>query len=347
MAYTHDPLEWLQDFKSKRYDFMTIEFKQHSHIFTTCFEPNRINNETIHKFLKLFECLPKDVKAVLLVNIDTDNAHVLMLNKFIPTFKYYQLLHEPFRMLPTQSNWTSDADKFVCLTGIPTRYNRYKLIVELDKHNLLKHCVYSLQLEPSHKEVCLNMLSIADADIYSKDFMGLNSNPDNIEWYPSAGAGHSVPSSIMDTDILTNKLFRLVSETLWDNTPGHKFITEKTWYTIGYKLPFIIAGQAGTCKFLKQLGFNTFDDWLIQPYDNIQDGAKRMEAIIKNTEHWIKTLKTSNGVREAVEHNYNRMLELGHENEEVYKSAFSIIDEPYPALILSIDRIDKLKETIS
>jgi hypothetical protein len=148
----------------------------------------------------------------------------------------------------------------------------------------------------------------------------------------------------MKTDILKHKRFRLISETAYD--PGddkHKLITEKTWYTIGYKLPFIIAGQYGTCKYLNELGFHTFDEYLVKPYDLIPDPKERMDAVLENVEHWRDNMYL--GAIDKVEENYNLLIQMGKEQDSLFKHILeNILDIPYDGTMLSQSTIDWLKE---
>ena len=67
-------------------------------------------------------------------------------NEVIPTFRYDQMLHESWKTLPEHTYWDKNADKFVCMNGTASKYNRYRLIVEMDKRNVLKDCVHSIMV---------------------------------------------------------------------------------------------------------------------------------------------------------------------------------------------------------
>ena len=315
-----------------------------SHVFTTCFEPDTFNDSNIDKYIAFFKTKPKQAKAVLLVMEDTQTKHIDMLNEYIPTLVFNQLVWETCKTLPEVTGWNSDADKFVCLTGAPNKYNRYRLIVEMAKRNLLKHCEYSLQLTQSNLANSVQYLELEDQQNYNN--LNLNSNPDNSVWYEVEESGNSWHPHIMQTDILERKLFRLISETgYYDerNNHKHKLVTEKTWYTIGYKLPFIIAGQYGTCKYLNELGFHTFDEYLIKPYDLIPDPKERMNAILENVEHWKDNLPPQAIYK--VEENYNLMIQMGKEQDNLFKHIVEdILDIPYDGTMLSQSTINTLKE---
>ena len=59
------------------------------------------------------------------------------------------------------------------------------------------------------------------------------------------------------------------------------FISEKIWKPLYKFHPFIVVGRPHLLKYLKEIGFKTFD-WLIdETYDTIEDNDLRMELIIK------------------------------------------------------------------
>ena len=329
-------LEYQDNLKTKRFEFMAPYFAEHKHIFVNLTE----YSFPFEKFMALFKFLPKHIDAVLIVlpQLLTDDQHA-QLNQLIPTYRVDTLMHESYQLTPEHTAWDRQADKFVCLTGGPQKYNRYRLIVELHKADLLKHSVYSLQVNPTLYDTCLDLLEHDDKAYYSDKFEMLNSNPDNSTWH--VVNKNWVHMCFDDNSILNNKLFRVVSETVFVSHDNMQHgdtmcISEKTWLTIGYKLPFIMAGQPGTLAYLKQMGFNTFDEWLIEPYDLIEDPKERMNSIIRNTEHWVNTLKDAQGVDEAVQHNYNRFIELSKMHEITFKDAYNKLDIPYDPDIVSM-----------
>ena len=54
------------------------------------------------------------------------------------------------------------------------------------------------------------------------------------------------------------------------------FLTEKTFKPILNLQPFIIVGAPGSLKLLKELGYETFDDWIDESYDKIRNDEERM-----------------------------------------------------------------------
>jgi hypothetical protein len=71
----------------------------------------------------------------------------------------------------------------------------------------------------------------------------------------------------------------LVTETLVDD--GTLFFSEKVWKPIMVGHPFLLYGNKHSLKFLKELGYKTFDKWIDESYDNEPDRNMRCEMIVE------------------------------------------------------------------
>ena len=76
---------------------------------------------------------------------------------------------------------------------------------------------------------------------------------------------------------------------LWIPTESHLghdgvIISEKTWKAIAYGSPFCINGEKNSLKYLKEMGFKTFEDFWDESYDNDTkpDRIKKITNIVKN-----------------------------------------------------------------
>lgn len=69
------------------------------------------------------------------------------------------------------------------------------------------------------------------------------------------------------------------------NEPNYAYpfplFSEKVIHSIILEKPFIIVGPAGTIKYLKSLGFETFDRWWREDYDSVIDHTQRLIEILK------------------------------------------------------------------
>jgi hypothetical protein len=77
--------------------------------------------------------------------------------------------------------------------------------------------------------------------------------------------------------------FNLVSET---NDNNHDvFITEKLWKPIIAQQIFVVHGNFGYLKKLREMGFRTFDSVFDESYDQEPDPDKRIEKIVSLCQH--------------------------------------------------------------
>lgn len=86
-------------------------------------------------------------------------------------------------------------------------------------------------------------------------------------------------------DYMKDSYFHVCSSTFffkWQEvSPGWH---EKEWKPILIKQPHIIKGRPGMLKLLRRFGFLTFDKWIDESYDEIENDWERLYAIAKETE---------------------------------------------------------------
>lgn len=72
-------------------------------------------------------------------------------------------------------------------------------------------------------------------------------------------------------------LFQIVNETVFYASKLH--LTEKIFKPIVASRAFILVGAPGNLAYLRSYGFRTFDAWIDESYDSIEDPEKRLDAI--------------------------------------------------------------------
>jgi hypothetical protein len=105
----------------------------------------------------------------------------------------------------------------------------------------------------------------------------------------------------------------IVTETLIDESV--LFISEKIWKPIVVGHPFMILGNVGTLKYIKDLGFKTFDKWFDESYDDEIIHHRRVDMIVREINKFRdKTIDELIAIREEMRetcvHNRNRFLEI-------------------------------------
>jgi len=121
--------------------------------------------------------------------------------------------------------------------------------------------------------------------------------------------------------------FSLVVETWIEKYQYPVFLTEKTWKPIMYKHPFMIWGQQGSLAYLKELGFETYENLFDESYDLEENSNKRLQAIITN----VRNLRNQRSrlnisqkrnydkiTQEKIEHNYNLFFNSDTLTERLY-----------------------------
>lgn len=88
------------------------------------------------------------------------------------------------------------------------------------------------------------------------------------------------------------------------------FLTEKTFKPILEGHPFIMVNRPHTLKFLHRLGYKTFDPYIDESYDSIEDDTLRMLEIVKQIKNICNTdsQEFHKKVKPILEHNQNLIL---------------------------------------
>ena len=243
---------------------------------------------------------------------------------------------------------TVSGDKFLFLTGMPNRPNRIGLLSKFYDADLLKHSKWSFfsPWTDIDKQWCRQHLSHYSDDEYNtflkdcdrsfdnkfetaKLYYGTNNNAD-IQAHDMAQTEWCKSPAYVDSTVFNNTWFSIISEgpNYWGNE--NRFVTEKLWRAILHKHPFIFAGHPDQYNYIKYLGFKTFEDYLLIPdYGNIADENERLNAVVANTEYWIKN-KHLYDMQEDVEHNYRILLnEINDKNQLLnkFKLEYNISDD--------------------
>ena len=122
----------------------------------------------------------------------------------------------------------------------------------------------------------------------------------------------------------------IVNETL--TTKDTLFLSEKIFKPILVGHPFVVIGNVGTLKYLKDLGYRTFDQWIDESYDEEPDFLKRVDKAVKVLEDLrYYSLEDLKHMREQMQevldwnkHHFIQSLKLKYGLEK----DFAFIEEP-------------------
>ncbi len=118
----------------------------------------------------------------------------------------------------------------------------------------------------------------------------------------------------------------VVTETVYDDTRIH--ITEKTFKPIVLQQPFLIVGNRGALKYLRDYGFRTFGDLWDEGYDDL-DHEHRISAvadICRDITSWSssKMQQAQYQIADAVKHNHDWFY--GGFQDRLWKELCGMID---------------------
>ncbi len=220
---------------------------------------------------------------------------------------------------------------FTCLNGAP-RSHRFKTLLHLWDEGLFPYGIITyVSSNPRTLEILTDM---GYGELAAK-------LPLSVDCYTEYNVIQSHQRNLSPAfyNIYDQTYFDVTTETLYGEGTSSRdsiqmlnmnswwkelFFTEKTYRSIFYKRPFLLFGSQYQLKYLRRLGFKTFDGIMFdESYDTIENWQERLKAVMLETKR-ICTTKTleelhnimySTEMQAILEHNYNHLLELGKANE--------------------------------
>lgn len=180
----------------------------------------------------------------------------------IALLNHYDLINDGYITVPTSTKFTYDTDKDFtllqtgCLQYIDQLDDRQQILANLEK---LKS-IYPLKID--------DRTNYTDTD------------------QPLMNASLKVP--MLTARI--NSIFEIIAETRWSE---EHFTTEKFFNPVAIGKPFIILAKFGMLKSVRSLGFKTFNNYIDESYDNIENDAQRTLAIVKEVSR-LKNMRQNN-----------------------------------------------------
>lgn len=207
--------------------------------------------------------------------------------------------------------------KYITFNRLTSNLRVYRtlLIAELAKLNILNEGYVSYNdICPDGGDYQTNLQNGVDKKLYSQELAD-NSleiidsicKPLRIDYKTESSIpNHSfVLSAIPESQ---ESFLYLVTETCFWEHKDH--LTEKIFKPIVSRMPFIIVGTAHSLKYLRSYGFKTFNTWIDESYDDIEDPIARLEAIGKIMSNICSYSLTElesilNEMNDVLEFNYN------------------------------------------
>jgi hypothetical protein len=111
-----------------------------------------------------------------------------------------------------------------------------------------------------------------------------------------------------------DSLVYVATETVYYGRRQH--LTEKTFKAIALEMPFILVAPYGSLAYLREYGFQTFDPYIDESYDLIEDPIKRIEAVTAilleiQARSAAAKAELHRALLPRVQHNYNHFYQGG------------------------------------
>ena len=164
----------------------------------------------------------------------------------------------------------------------PPRYYRIDLAARLGERGLLTRGRISLHCHSADIKQAVDSADHAFTESSRRRILTWLAKDDSLPWYidriPING-DLSARLGNQEFGIWQSALLHVVNETVFYDLKLH--LTEKVFKTIVAKRPFVLVAAPGNLAYLRSYGFQTFDQWIDESYDEIEDPDLRLEAIVE------------------------------------------------------------------
>ena len=203
---------------------------------------------------------------------------------------------------------------YITLNRLHTNDRSYRLnlVARLAKAQLLDHGHVSLHLDHTEYGTWQQELNnpVTQLSTQSIELIAQHLNQpmildqDNTTGSLSADFGHR------EFELWKSGLWHIVTETVFYHDKLH--LTEKIFKPIVAQRPFMLAAAPGNLAYLKSYGFQTFDRWIDESYDNIRDPDQRLQAIVDQTQRLCALSRSElqqmhQEMQPVLDHNFNHL----------------------------------------
>lgn len=281
-------------------------------------------NDFLFQFVK--HNMTQAGRPIVLLNTEADSdAKNYFLEKFgmIDAYCFFHIFaaHDWFRgscynmqIIPIKDRKIKK--KFITfnrLTG-SARVYRSLFVSELSKQKLLEHGHVSYSdVCPDHghyeenitRAISLYNIDPAYAEEAKQELNSLNFPLRIDHKEEDAIPNHSMVLSAVP-ECMESFLYVVTETCFWDQK---KHLTEKIFKPILLKQPFALLGCAHNLEYLRRYGFKTFDRWIDESYDHVEDPVERIKAVTEVIKY-ISSLPNRKlqqmllEMEEVLEHNY-------------------------------------------
>jgi hypothetical protein len=277
---------------------------------TIVWEVNNFPGSPMKQNFQYFENKCRDLgsKVHLITRIDLQNNVVGIDNCTCIDFCIVRALYDTDRLGQTlNTEWHSENKKFLFLMGKALKPHRIGLLYRLYKQKLLNsdRSIWSFFGGISADDCQGLVPRDATVDELVTLINNYQQNPDQIN-----RVNNNYPGYPFDSGMYKNTNLSVVSETHYHGNPWN---SEKMYRPILNHHPFLIAGAVNHTQYLKDMGFETFDQYFVVPaYSAVADLDSRLDAIVENIKLFDPSAEQIEQIHRATQKNFQRLHELAN-----------------------------------
>lgn len=235
-------------------------------------------------------------------------------------YRFYVKIFEQKLCEPSDTYQQHTINKFLLLVGKPNRIHRIRLLYKLYKKDLLKYCLWRFNIHNEYiRNECRRLLYDISDEEFDRFVDDCEQDLDNVvmNYHPDSSHYPGIP---FERWIWDTTAFQVIPETDFCNN----FPSEKTWLAFMNKTPFIMLAQIHHNEKLRELGFRTFEKYLVHDSYNDVDNDNlegRLDEIVENIECWVHNIdKFYEEIKVDVEHNFQTFMKLVKQEEDIILS---------------------------
>lgn len=121
----------------------------------------------------------------------------------------------------------------------------------------------------------------------------------------------SPKDSLIIVDEHVDKFYQSYLHIVTETSVNNVFFSEKTFKPIKYYQPFVLINGANSLRYLREMGYKTFEKYIDESYDIEQESDKRISKAINSALEFIKQKGLDSIMKDMypiLEHNYNNFI---------------------------------------
>lgn len=136
---------------------------------------------------------------------------------------------------------------------------------------------------------------------------------------------------------LPDEYFSSFMQLVTESTIHCNFITEKTVTALAMKKPFLVSAAPKFHFYLKELGFELFEEIFDYSFDTVEDHVTRFDLVAKNIHSLTKYSKVEltelyNFLLPKIEHNYNMFNKIAKDYRQIPKFVRDLCESNHEAI---------------